>query len=113
VTDHQSTITTEQKILALKAIAELSFQMRAPGDWFTNWKGVEIGGDGMLRSVSGNGADPFQAAEDLWKQATTLTAGQYLVTSAYGGGRKQHRWHDFMWHEIPISSETKLRLAEV
>jgi hypothetical protein len=94
-------MTTEQKIQALQALSRVSFLMRKPGDWCASWERVEIGGDGMLRGLAGNGPTPFDAGEDLWAKATSIGDALYLTPGGYDPDRKHYRWNGYMWREVP------------
>jgi hypothetical protein len=87
----------EQKLIALQAIADVSLQMRCPGNWYVS-SSMYIGGDGMLVGEFGNGHDPQSAVHDHWdKFVTRLTSDCHI----YSRG-KRVRWNGFMWQEVSI-----------
>ena len=91
----------EQKALALSALGWSDFEVkiRAAGDWYATCAG-EIRSGHVLKSLMGGGATPEDAIEDLWKQATTIPAGEYIVTRAFENGRAAFRWNGFMWEPV-------------
>lgn len=66
---------------------------------------VEMGGDGMLKSLPGGGGTPEEAIESLWLAMTGIPADRYLVVAAMNSGRKHYRWNGYMWDEIPRDKE--------
>ncbi len=89
---------------ALSPVGEVALHMRKPGDWYLLVKGVEIGGDGTLGLVGGNGLNPFNAIENYWNNATrNLPTSKYLVLSALQSGRRHVRWNGFMWEDLPVA----------
>ena len=98
------TMTWEQKFMALKALAEMSLEMRSPGDWFVPSGGVEVTSDNSatLTGKYGNGPTPQLAVEDHWKQLTELKPGEYLVLHAMLPTRSHHRWNGYMWESLPV-----------
>lgn len=93
-------MTWEQKLEALQDIAECSLVMRKPGDWYVS-QSVEIGGNGMLSGVYGNGDSPEVAVFDHWYRLTeNLKPYEYLVVNAYGDDRKQYRWTGYRWSSV-------------
>lgn len=91
----------EQKALALSALgwSDFEIKIRAAGDWYATCAG-EIRDDCVLKTLMGNGATPEAAIEDLWKQATILKSGEYIVTGAFGDKRAAFRWNGFMWQPV-------------
>ena len=58
---------------------------------------VEIGGDGILRSVSGRALTPEDAIFDLWYQLTNIESDQYVVIDASGENRAAYKWNGKRW----------------
>ena len=94
-------MTWEEKLAAIQALCETHIGMRAPGDWYVYAKHIEIGGNGMLESCTGNGNSPSAAVDAHWKKLTELSSGRYLVLNAMTE-RKHFRWNGFMWSQLPI-----------
>jgi hypothetical protein len=69
--------------------------------WSAMINGVEIGGDGSLRSISGSGDTPADAALDLWAAMTNLPEGKYLVKDSYGEDRQHFVWTGLHWKRLP------------
>jgi hypothetical protein len=95
----------EQKFAALKSLSPLSSDcavfMRKPGSWYVTLGSIEIGGDGVLTMVSGDGDTPRAAIEDAWERVTSLGPNRYLVLNAGSDARRHVRWNGFMWAEVP------------
>lgn len=90
-------MTWEQKLYALKALAEVTLNMRKPGDWYACMH-AELKGDGVLTSSAGDGASPAQAVEDLWEQYAE--ADVVVVLNAMDAqARREVRWNGFMWED--------------
>ncbi len=53
----------EQKFAALQAISsDISLRMRRPGNWYVSMRGVEVGGNGLLTSITQTDCtSPFDA----------------------------------------------------
>ena len=94
-------MTWEQKLEALKALAPTEVRMRKPGDWYAT-NNAEIGGNGFLRGVPGNGTCPQTAVEALWFELTELAFGQYLVVHAGPGDRSHWKWNGYRWEQLTI-----------
>lgn len=94
-------MTWEQKLAAINALADSSLKMRQPGDWYLSVPRCEVGGDGVLKSVYGDGRTPELAVEAAWLNMTQIPAELCLVLRAGGPDRKHVRWNGFMWKEIP------------
>lgn len=97
-------MTYEEKFAALSALGgwNTALRMRMPGNWYLS-SGIEIGGDGFLRSTGPTGATPQQAIEKAWQDyVTDLPYDRYLVVHANGNERCV-RWNGYMWadQEIP------------
>jgi len=91
-------MTWEEKLAALKALANTHLEMRAPGDWYVSAYAREVGGNGMLEGRYGNGRTPQEAVEDDWEKMTAkLPADRYIVVYASGEDRQQYRWNGYMW----------------
>lgn len=91
----------DRQFEALKSISrDVTLNMRKPRDWWVHLSGVEIGGDGMLRTSSADGATPQEAVRNAWQRITRLEPGQYLVLNAAGPNRRQVRWNGFMWADV-------------
>jgi len=72
----------------------------APGNWYLSLD-LEVGGDGLLVSVTGNGRSPEAAVEDAWKTCTTLPVDRYLVLRPGDNQRRRHyRWNGFGFQEV-------------
>jgi hypothetical protein len=91
----------EEKLQALQALGETRLAMRRPGNWYVDQRGVEVGGDGMLAGLYGEGEMPINAVDDHWKKyVTNLPADKYIVIGAYTDKRRQVRWNGFMWEDV-------------
>lgn len=92
----------EEKLQALQALGETRLAMRKPGNWYVDQRGVEVGGDGMLAVLYGDGATPIDAVNDHWEQyVNNLPVDKYIVIGAYTEKRRHVRWNGFMWEELP------------
>lgn len=93
----------QQKADALNSLSEISLKIRAAGDWYVSQR-TEVGGDGVLRGIYGNGATPEEAVENHWcVLVTELQPTRYIATNSMGDDRKHWRWNGYMWREIPQS----------
>jgi hypothetical protein len=94
----------QQKAAVLNAIAQIKICMRRPQDWYID-QSVEVGGDGLLSGLYGNGTTPQAALEDHWRVLVDeLKPGFYLVIQAFSPDKCRHvRWNGFMWEDLPIS----------
>lgn len=90
----------EQKMYALQALAEVSVEMRKPGDWYVN-QDVSIKDGSVLIGAYGNGATPEEAIENHWDEiAMKSSAGKPIVVIKHtdeGTERKHYFWNGFMW----------------
>lgn len=87
----------EQKLDALNSLAECSLKMRRPGDWYVS-QHTEVGGDGLLTGLYGNGLTPEEAVNDHWNQLVeNLPSDRHIRTH----DNKSWRWAGFMWKEVP------------
>lgn len=93
----------DEVFFALKAISgEASIQMRRPRDWYVSLRGVEIGGNGMLAGVGGDGKTPDEAISDAWNKVTAVEPPLFLVINATNELTRRHlRWNGFMWQDVP------------
>ena len=89
-------MTWEQRLSALMALTRTALRMRKPGDWYVSAEGREIGGDGLLRSVHGEGISPEEAVNRDWEQVTDLSAQSYVQTA-----KGRFRWSGYMWDPVP------------
>lgn len=105
-------MTWEEKFAAMKALVgdfSIRLAMRAPGDWYVDCRGREIGGDGLLASLSGDGRTPQEAVEDDWrKNVEELPADRYLVLRAMHSDRRHVRWNGFMWIEVSVPAARRV-----
>jgi hypothetical protein len=97
-----SEMTWEQKLMALQVLTDTSVRMRKPGDWYVSAVGRDIGGDGFLRGVYGNGKTPQGAVEDDWRQLVVALPADRYVHIERSGVKKKFRWNDFMWKEVDL-----------
>jgi hypothetical protein len=99
-------VNWEQKLMALKALAETHLEMRRPGDWYVSAPGRGVCGDGLEVGAYGNGATPQEAVEDDWKQvAEHLPLNKHIKISKspYGPGDiRRVRWNGFMWQDLLV-----------
>jgi hypothetical protein len=92
----------QQKAAALDAVADIRVCIRKPNDWYVDQR-IDVGGDGMLRGIYGNGTTPIEAIEDHWQQlVVNLAPGRYLVIDAAGEKRRHVRWNGFMWVDLQV-----------
>jgi hypothetical protein len=92
-------MTWEQKLAALKALADASLRMRAPGDWYVSHSVNVTDHPCMSRGFYGNGTTPEEAVNDHWRQLVDeLGGGHYL--KVLGTPDKFYRWNGFMWAEF-------------
>jgi hypothetical protein len=93
----------EQKLDAIQSLAgsfDVSLKMRGPGNWYVH-TGLEVGGDGMLASVAGNGTTPEEAVNDIWRKYTDdMKPGRFIVVDSMGKARRQVRWNGFTWKDV-------------
>ena len=91
----------EQKLDALSGLADVYLKMRRPGNWYASMSGVEIKQGGMLAGVCGDGKNPEEAVNDLWRECVDeLPADRYIVVNAHRDSRKAFRWSGYMWKEV-------------
>lgn len=85
-------MTTEEKLMALKALTPTRLEMRKPGDWYVlaSYRDLEEGG--MLRGAYGNGETPQAAIDDDWAQ---ISAAPIVVTKD-----RRVRWNGYMWEDV-------------
>lgn len=87
-------MTTDEKLMALKALTPTHLEMRAPGDWYVRAYAREVEERSMLAGRYGNGATPHDAIEDDWRQIAT---GEIIRTN----GKGRVRWNGYMWEDVP------------
>lgn len=94
----------EEKLQALKELdPETCLCMRSPGNWYVSVKVREIGGDGLLRSSSGEGKTPEEAVNEDWRlMVEELPEGMYIVLNAYKVNRSQFRWGGSEWQSASV-----------
>ena len=63
---------------------------------------VEIGGDGILRSVAAHGGSLEECVDKLFAQLTTLGDDLYVVIDGYRDTRRGLRWHDGLGSWVPV-----------
>lgn len=92
----------EDLLQALCALdRDTCLRMRKPGDWYVSHH-IEVGGDGCLSGIYGNGASPELAVLDDWaKLVTSLRPDRFLVIDAMRDTRRQVRWNGYMWEDVP------------
>jgi hypothetical protein len=98
-------MTWEQKFEAINALSDTSLRMRSPGDWYIDCRGREVGGDGFLTGMYGNGRTPEEAVNDDFEKMTTVEYPKYIRIGDGNGGHIHVRWTGFMWRTV--GSETK------
>jgi hypothetical protein len=86
----------ELKLHALNSICRVKLTMSQPGEWSAYPGDVEIHERGLLKEFVGTGPSVVEAVESLWRLATDLELGSFLVVNAYGA-RRQLVWNGFMW----------------
>lgn len=91
-------MTWEQKLQAMKAIADHKLIMRKPGDWYVNAP-IEVGGGGVLVSMFGQGTTPEMAVNDHWAQLVENLPSDRYITGGNPGHSKCVRWNGFMWED--------------
>lgn len=93
----------EQLLLALGGLtgsaSSIALHMRKPGDWYVSMTAVEIGGNGFLSSIAGNGENPMQAVRNTWTRLTTLPPTKWIRVHGINGERIV-RWNGFMWADV-------------
>lgn len=95
-----TTLHYAEMMAALNAIGRCGVYMRARDDWYVHQAGVEIGGNGLLSSVSVSGATPINAIEKYWAKLTNLDPGLHVVIGAMREDRRAVRWNGFMWDDV-------------
>lgn len=65
-------------------------------------RGVEIGGDGILRSVSAHGASLEECARQLFHDLSQVDDGLYVVIEGYRDSRRAVRWHGGLGSWVPV-----------
>lgn len=94
-------MTWEQQFAALKALDIDTYLTTLPdGKWLCRVRGLELGGDGVLVSISGRGKSPQEATENLWMQIEAMPSDRYLVLGAMRDTRRHVRWNGFMWIDL-------------
>jgi hypothetical protein len=93
----------QDKAAALDALSSIRVCIRKSCDWYVD-QAVEVGGDGFLNGIYGNGGSPAEAIEDHWhKLVTNLPVDRYLVVKAGNIECRRHvRWNGFMWEDLPV-----------
>jgi hypothetical protein len=69
---------------------------------------VEIGGDGVLVGLHGNGADPASAIDDLLSQLTSIPDDRHLLVGGPCGGRyvwDRADWRKGCWILRPLKED--------
>lgn len=95
--------TIEQKWEILNNLSSVSVKLRDPKNrsnenskYYASFDGlVEIVGDGLARSIHGNGFTPNLAINSLWQQITGLTDELYLRA-----GKDEVRWNGFYFERV-------------
>lgn len=91
----------EQYFHAMKSLGiNPSVMMRRPGDWYVYLPGVEIGGNGMLTRVKGDGNSPATAITCAWQTIENLKAPLRIIINAMRNNRREVRWNGFMWEDV-------------
>ena len=62
---------------------------------------AQIGGDGLLCSVTEHRDTPEQAIDAAFKRLAAVSAPNYIVTDAFQGDRKHWRWNGAAFVEVP------------
>lgn len=71
-------------------------------------RGVEIGGDGILRTVSAHGASLAECAEDLFTRLSELESDDlYVVIDSYKDNRRAVRWHSGLRSWVRVEEALK------
>jgi hypothetical protein len=102
-------VNWEEKFMAINALSQASLRMRHPGDWYVE-QSIEIGGDGLLTSVFGNGGTPSEAVDDHWIKITSIQYSKYLVVG-HGEQRRHYRWQYCLWKEVPQAAKSESRVS--
>lgn len=96
----------EQKLMALKGLAETHLEMRRPGNWYIAAHGRGVCGDGFEVGAYGNGVTPEEAVEDDWEKIVErLPPDRHIKVSKapYGPGDiRRVRWNGFMWEDVSV-----------
>lgn len=99
-------MTWEQKFAALKALStDMHLTTTTDGDkWVCSGRGIEETSDTscVLASVTGWGATPEAAVENLWLRVEKQSSDHYFVLGAYSESRRHVKWNGFMWVDVPI-----------
>ncbi len=91
-----------QKMQLIQQLAgRLSFGIREDGYYYVITQHmVEIGGDGVLTSLTQSASTPEEAATQWWEQhVTDLPEDRYLVLY-YGGEQHHFLWAGKRWAEL-------------
>ncbi len=94
-------MTWEQKLQAIQSLGNQlvgEVKMRKPGDWYCPVP-ADVGGNGIISTLSGNGPDPITAVMEAWEQIVSLKPGLHLRLR---DGRKV-RWNGFMFADVEVS----------
>lgn len=90
-------MTWEQKLYALKAIADACLRMRKPGDWYVDTADLHVIGNGFSTAPTVSEPTPEDAVHAYWRRVTDeLPSTFYLRTS-----KGPVRWNGFMWEAVP------------
>ena len=94
-----------QKLDALRALTgHAELRRRKDGSWYVRLRGVEIGGNGFLTTVTQGGRTAAAAVNECFEQHTALPDDRYVVIHAgYPEKRRQLRWNGFMWADVRSS----------
>jgi hypothetical protein len=89
-------MTWEEKFEAMNGLAgRCALHMRSAGDWYVT-TGAGVVGDGLYRSIIGDGTSPEEAVEDWWQVAVTNLATNRSLQTPDGN----FRWGGFMWKKV-------------
>lgn len=92
-------MTTDEKLMALKALTPTCLEMCKPCDWYVSAHARETKKskeDEMLTRRYGNGATPQAAIDDDWEQISTAP----IVVLNAGTDRREVRWSGYMWEDV-------------
>lgn len=94
-----TSMTYEQKLMAMQSLGKCHLMMRQPGDWYV-YNNIAIKSRGCFESRYGEGVNPEQAVLDYWNKLTILKPGEYVVIGGTSEKREAFEWNGFMWARV-------------
>lgn len=88
-------MTTDEKLMALKALTPTHLEMRYPGDWYVSAYARSVEYGQFMRYSYGNGSTPESAIDDDWE---IISAAPIVVIG--GISERRVHWNGYMWEDL-------------